>query len=93
MLLWLKIFKHNWHIKTPKRKWKFIYNGADMLCELIGVRVYSDMENYWFTYSAGAVFIFHSMLMAYTIQYYAKQSQILKGMECTCSIGIAITVG
>lgn len=81
-----------WQFKTPKQKWQFFYDIGDFLCELVGIRVFGNMKNDWYTASCGLMATFYFMLCIYTINYYFKQSAFLRGIECLCVFGHAVTV-
>lgn len=87
-----KDFKEKWHNKTPKEKWQSVYNFSKMTCEIIGIRVLSDIKNYWYTISCGLDGILYFVLVTYTVQYYFRRGEYIRSMECTCLIGIVVLV-
>lgn len=62
------------------------------MSELIGIRVYTDMKNYWYTATSAVLITIHFILTAYTIQYYFRRNEFVRGIECTCFIGIGTLV-
>lgn len=84
--------KDKWQTKTPKQKWQHIYNSANVVCEVIGIRILSDMKNYWYSASCGLVGGLYFSLLIYTAQYYFKRKEFTRVLECTCLIGMAVPV-
>lgn len=85
-------FFRGWHLRTPKQKWNIVYLVGAKTSEVIGVTVYGDMQIYWYTYMPALTVLMHLYLTFYTIWYYFKDGHYKRGMECTCSIGFAISV-
>lgn len=81
-----------WRIKTPKQKWQFIYNIGDFMCDLVGIRVFKDLKNYWYTASCGLGASVYFITVTYTMIYYFKQNAFLRGVQCLCLFGHAVTV-
>lgn len=88
----LKIKQGEWKMKSPKQKWQTFYGFGDWMCKLIGIHIYDDLNNYWYSYSPALLTFIHFLLTIYTIQLHAKDGDILREMECTCVIGIVVTV-
>lgn len=85
--------RKKWQEKTPKRKWDFIFNIGRVMSELIGLRIFSDMKIYWYTASSAVLLTLNYFVTAYTIQYYFRRSEFVRGIECTCFVGITTLVG
>lgn len=79
-------------IRSPSEKWYTIRDFGQLLCELIGIRVFSDMENYWYTASCGVAAFIYFALDFYTIQYYLRRSDFVKVIECTYLVGAVVGV-
>lgn len=79
--------KESYQKKSPKQKWETIYNIGSVLCSLIGIRVYSDMKNRWYSYGCIVMIFEYLFLVFYTMWYYFKQGEFLKGIECTYTAG------
>lgn len=86
-------FLREWHMRTPKQKWLIVYLVGAKTSEAIGITVYGDMQIYWYTYMPGLMGSMHIFLTIYTMWFNFKDGYYKKGMECTCSIGFAISVG
>lgn len=84
--------QEDWHKKNPKQKWQTIYDTADAMSKIIGLRFFSDMKVNWYSYTCGVMIFIYFSTVAYTIQFYFKKGEILKGLECTCVIGLVISV-
>lgn len=74
--------KENWMAKTPWQKWNCIYNVGNLFAELLGIQVYSDMKNYWFTAVGGLLGLLYLCLTFYTVQFYLRQSNFTRAMAC-----------
>ena len=88
----IKHVKEKWMAKSPKQMWQSIYDFTDKTLKLIGIRVLDDMKNYWLTASLGLSVLIYYTVLIYTIQYYFKRDEYLRGMECNCVHGHVITV-
>lgn len=87
-----RVQKH-WRKKTPKERWILIYNfGGKMTETLVGVRIFSDMRVYWFSYSAGTLMMIHFASMINTLWVAHKRNDILSGLQCTGTLGMCISV-
>lgn len=82
----------NWRHRTPKQKFNVLFNIGRVMSEMIGLRVYSDMKIYWYTGSCGILCLLNYAMTFYTIQYYFRRNEFVRGMECTCFIGITTCV-
>lgn len=89
----LKNFKEEWRMKTPKQKWQFVYNLAAKSGELIGIRVYTDLKVNWFSYFGLLLGVIHIPAVTYTLWISHQKGELLKGMQCLCTLGIMISVG
>lgn len=86
-------FKVEWNKKSPKQKWRAIYDFGGRLSETsVGIRVFSDMKVYWFSYLGGTVSFFHVVFIINTLWVYYKKDDLLRGMQSTCTMGMLITV-
>lgn len=81
-----------WMAKSATEKYEKIRICSRLICELIGIRIFSDMKNYWYTVSCGVCAIIYFSLDFYTIQYYLYRREFVKIIECTYLFGIAIAV-
>lgn len=88
---WMR-FKEKWQMKTPKQKWLFIYAFGARASDLIGITVYGNMQNYWFSYFPGLMGIFYFSTVFYTLWYYITIGEIARGMQSTSMVGIVVTV-
>lgn len=88
----LNNFKEEWHLKTPKQKWLFIYYIPAKMCEVLGIRVFTDSKINWFSYFPLVVAMIHFPSVLYTLWIYHKRGEILIGMQCLCTTGIMISV-
>lgn len=88
----LNTFKGEWRKKTPKQKWLFIYNIAAKSSEAIGIRVYTDLKITWFSYFGAAMGLVHFPCVFHTLWISYKKGELLKGMQCTCTCAIMISV-
>lgn len=84
--------RKKWQVKTPKQRWEFLINFGRVLCEMIGVRIYSDMKIFWYTGTSAVLITIHFTLTVYTVQYYFRRREFVRGMECTCFIGMGALV-
>lgn len=64
----LKNTYQKWQIKSPQQKWALVYANIDKFCRIIGIRIFSDMKNYWFTYSTALMLTIYFVLVIYTVQ-------------------------
>lgn len=81
-----------WMSKSPRYKYETIHNVSRVVCASIGIRVFSDQRNYWYTASCGVCAVIYFALDFYTIQYYLRRNEFVKIIECTYLIGIVIAV-
>lgn len=81
-----------WRTKCPAEKWNAIRDVGRMISNLIGIRIFSNLDNYWYTASCGVCAIIYFSLNFYTIQYYMRRSEFIKIIECTYLFGIVIAV-
>lgn len=77
---------------TPKQKWLTVFNFGAKMFEVLDIRVYTDMKNGWLSYSGAALSFLYVALVSYTMWFYYEEGDFLKGMECTYTAGIVITV-
>lgn len=80
-------------MKTPKQKWIVMYSIGAKFSDLIGVTVYGDMQNYWYSYFPGIMGLIYFLTVFYTLWNYFLKGEFSKGMQSTCSIGIVCSVG
>lgn len=88
----LQLKRKQWDKKTPKQKWQSVYNFNKLLAELIGLRILSDMKNYWYSAVIGVIIIFYIITATYTAQYYSMRGEYFRSLECFCVSGIGVTV-
>ena len=84
--------REKWMAKTPWQKWKFFYSLGKASSELIGIQVYSDMKNYWYTAIPGVCILMYFLLNFYTIQYYFHRMEFVRLIECIYLIGPIVGV-
>lgn len=84
--------QERWRIKSPAEKWDFITNIGKVLGHSVGIRTYSDMKVYWYSASSGLMIVIFVYLEFYTLQYYFRRSDFVRGFECTYVLGVAIGV-
>lgn len=71
-----------WCSKDPKQKWDLLHDFGRVMCESIGIRIFSDMRNYWYSASCGVCAFLYYLLEFYTIQYYLRRNQFIEAIEC-----------
>lgn len=81
-----------WHSKDPEQKWDTIHEFGRIICELIGIRVFSDMKNYWYSASCGVCAFVYFALEFYTIQYYLRRSDFVEATQCAYLICAVVGV-
>lgn len=86
---WIEEF----HSKTPKQKWEMVFNIDSLICGLVGLRVFRDMQNKWYSYFGAAMSFGYTFLVIYTLWFYFHRGEYLKGMECTYTAGTVTVVG
>lgn len=79
-------------MKTPKQKWLVIYWIGAKFSELIGVTVYGDMQNYWYSYFPGIMGLIYFLTVFHTTWRYFLKGEFSKGMQSTCPLGIVCSV-
>lgn len=84
--------KEKWQKKTPKEKWRFIYNIGAVACESIGVTVYTTMNNYWYSYFSEVISFLYFSTSIYTVWTYFKEYQYLRGLQSTTAVGVVFAV-
>lgn len=87
-----QINRKKWLSKTPKEKFNVLYEIGNKMCRLVGIRIFSDMKVYWYTASDGIMYAIYFLLVIYTIVYYTKIDEFLRGLQSTVVIGIVVTV-
>lgn len=88
---WRRITRE-WYLRTPRQKWMLIYGIGAKASEAIGVTVYGDMNNYWYSYFPGLVGMVYSSMLLYTVVHNFAKGDYTKGLQCTCWIGVLISV-
>lgn len=85
--------KENFLRKTPKEKWEIVFNVGSKMFRLLGIEVFLGIKNRWYSY-IGAILIFdYIFLISYTLWYYFRKNEYLKGLECTYTAGTVALVG
>lgn len=84
--------REKWKAKTPWQKWNFIYNLGKFFVELIGIKAFGDMKNYWRTAIAGVLGLIYLLLTIYTVQYHMRQHNLTRAMACSYTFGLFILV-
>lgn len=84
--------ENQWDIRTARQRWHLVYMVGRFASHLIGVTVYGDMKNYWYSYFPAFLGFFHSSTIVYTVCKYFLQGEYKRGMECTCVGGMVIAV-
>lgn len=79
-------------MKTPKQKWQTVHSVGTKLCETIGIKVFTDMKNDWYSYCGATIALAYMSLIFYTIWFYFTQGRFLRGTECTYTAGIVTLV-
>lgn len=88
----LRWFSQRWQVKNPKEKWFAISKFARIIHELVGVRLFSDRKNYWYTATPGICGAMYFLLNTYTIQYYLFRKEYVQLIECTYLVGPVVAV-
>lgn len=81
-----------WQSKSPADKWDTIHNIGRFESDIIGIRLFSDMKVNWYSASCGVLIVIFFLLDIYTIQYYLRRNEFVRGMECTYVVGIVVAV-
>lgn len=84
--------RDKWTSKTPWQKWNCIYDLGKFFIELIGIKVFGDMKNYWHTASALVLGLVYLFLAIYTVQYYIRQHNFTRAMACSYTFVLFILV-
>lgn len=92
LLAKFKLLRDEWNNKMPVEKWYIIYNFTDKLCRLIGIRVYGDMKNNWYSAAPGLACGLYFFTVIYTTHLYSKNGELLWGIQSSCISGIVVTV-
>lgn len=81
--------KEKWtNAKTPRQKWQCIYSTGNFFAELLGVQVYSDMKNYWWTATGGILGLLYIFITIYTVQFYLRQNNFTRALACSYPFGL-----
>lgn len=88
----IHLIREWWGAKSPGEKWDSIYDIGRAMCDLIGVRVLSDNRVNWFSACGGLSAALYVLLNIYTIQYYLRRDEFVRGMECMFLVGVVIGV-
>lgn len=81
-----------WMAKSPAEKWITISDLGRIMCESIGIRVFSDMKNYWYTASCGVCAFLYFGLEFYTVQYNLRRNEFVKAIENIYLVGAVVGV-
>lgn len=81
-----------WTTKSPSEKWDSIIGIAKISGDLDGIRVFTDAKVYWYTATPGVCIGVFYLLNLYTIQYYMRRGEFVRGMECMYLIGAVVGV-
>lgn len=84
--------REKWKAKTSWQKWDFIYSLGKFFLELLGIKVFSDMKNYWRTAIPGIGGLIYLVLAIYTVQYQMRQHNFTRAMACSYTFGLFILV-
>lgn len=85
-------FKEEWRLKSPKQKWSFVHNIAAKCSEIIGIRLFTDAKVTWLSFISLGIGIFYFPGISYTIWNSYNKGEFLLGMQCTCTLGMAVMV-
>lgn len=85
-------FQYEWNLRSPKQKWQVVFNFGAKISEILGIRVYTDAKNDWYSYFGSVMAIAYAILVSYTIWFHSTRGDFLKGIECTYTAGIVTTV-
>lgn len=88
----MKSIKREWYLRTPRQKWMLIYWIGAKASESIGVTVYGDMNNHWYSYFPGFVGFLYQSMVLYTLVHNFVEGDYAKGLQCTCWLGVTISV-
>lgn len=88
----LNYFKLQWEIRTARQRCRLVYLIGKLASESIGLTAYGDLNNYWYSYFPAFLGFFHCGTIVYTMWLYFPQGEYKRGMECTCVLGVVITV-
>lgn len=81
-----------WKMKSPEEKWDFIVNVGRSAGNFIGVHLFSDLKVFLYTVTCALLIVMFFILEFYTIQYYLRHGEFVRGMESTYLIGVATGV-
>lgn len=88
----LQAVRQRWQLKNPTEKWTSICKFAKVTHQLIGIRLFDDRKNYWYTASAGICAAIYFLLNFYTIHYYLFRREFVRLIECSYLIGPVVGV-
>lgn len=88
----IRFLQEKWQAKTPKQKFDFFHDMGQLTSEMIGVYIFGDLKNNWYSAFGGICGMIYFALNIYTIQYYCRQSKYARGLQCTYLIGMIIVV-
>lgn len=88
---WLDKIRASWAEKTPKQKFERIYKISNYMLRAIGIRVFTDDTQYWWTYSGYVAILSYFSITVYTIVYHITHNQFLKGFNAVCLSGVLVS--
>lgn len=88
----VKRFTESWRVKTPKQKWEIVYYIGGILCETIGVTVFTTLKNDWYAYLSELNSSLYLSTSLYTLWYYCEKREYFRGIQGLCSAGIVFAV-
>lgn len=91
---WFRIdrLKSWWHNKTPRQKWQTIHDLGANLSKLLGLNIYGDLKDFWYNYTIHVLVAYYVFTVSYTIWYYFDEGNPMIGLQCTCTLGVVVTV-
>lgn len=89
---WLDQIREWWHSKSTKQKWQTIYDFGGMLAEFLGMKIYGDMKDFWYNYNIFTLAVYYAVSVLYTLWYFINEGDPMRGLQCTCTIGVLVTV-
>lgn len=69
-----------------------VHDVGAFLTKAIGLNIYGDMKNFWYNHTVTVLATWYTASVTYTLWYYFNEGSFMKGLQCTCTIGIFFTV-
>lgn len=79
--------------KSPKNKCLFVQEWANVMLRVLGIPILdTGYKPYWRSYYIAYIMFHMSVLVTYTIFYYAKKSEHMKCLPLFCIYGATFLV-